>query len=149
MRLAVLLLVVTLGACGPKGPTGPGTGSAAAPKTLYDRLGGRDALIGIVEDFLANVAADKRIAPFFQGVDSQGLRQKLVDQLCELAGGPCKYTGRDMRAMHDGMAIQEEHWNAFVEDLKLSLDKFKVADPEAKDLLAIIEKMRDQIVVAK
>jgi len=149
MRLAVLLLVVMLGACGPKGKTGPGTGSANAPKTLYDRLGGRDALIGLVEDFLANVAADKRIAPFFQGVDSQGLRQKLVDQLCELAGGPCKYTGRDMRTMHDGMAISEEHWAAFVEDLKKSLDKFKVAEPEAKDLLAIIAKMHDQIVSAK
>lgn len=149
MRLAVLLLVVMFGACGPKGATGPGTGSAAAPKTLYDRLGGRDALIGLVEDFLANVAADRRIAPFFQGVDTQGLRQKLVDQLCELAGGPCKYTGRDMRTMHDGMAIKPEHWDAFVEDLKKSLEKFKVAEPEAKDLLAIVEAMRDQIVGAK
>ena len=148
MRLGVLLLVVMLGACGPKGKTGPGAGSANTPKTLYDRLGGRDALIGLVEDFLANVADDKRIAPFFQGVDSQGLRQKLVDQLCELAGGPCKYTGRDMRAMHDGMAIKQEHWDAFVEDLKKSLDKFKVAEAEAKDLLAIIAKMRDQIVSA-
>ena len=146
MRLGVLLLVVMLGACGPKGKTGPGAGSAAAPKTLYDRMGGRDALIGIVEDFLTNVAADKRIAPFFQGIDSQGLRQKLVDQLCEAAGGPCKYTGRDMAAMHDGMAIKQEHWDAFVEDLKHSLDKFKVAEPEAKDLMTIIGKMHDAIV---
>src|SRR5574338_1356825 len=119
---ACVVLVVMLGACGPKGKAGPGAGSAAAPKTLYDRLGGRDALIGIVEDFLGNVAADKRIARFFEGVDSQGLRQKLVDQLCEAAGGPCKYTGRDMAAMHDGMAIKQEHWDAFVEDLKTSLE---------------------------
>lgn len=149
MRLRVIALALLLAACGPKGKTGPGAGSANAPKTLYDRLGGRDALIGIVEDFLSNVAADKRIAPFFQGVDTQGLRQKLVDQLCEQAGGPCKYTGRDMAAMHDGMAIKQEHWDAFVDDLQRSLDKFKVAEPEAKDLLAIIAKMHDAIVTAK
>lgn len=149
MRVVLLVVMLALGACGAKSAAGPGAGSAAAPKTLYDRLGGRDALIGIVEDFLTSVAADKRIAPFFQGVDTQGLRQKLVDQLCELAGGPCKYTGRDMATMHDGMAIKQEHWDAFVEDLTRSLAKFKVAEPEQKDLLEIIAKMHDEIVGAK
>jgi Bacterial-like globin len=69
-----------------------------AQKPLYDRLGGQKAIVAVVDDFVARVAADKRINSFFAktAADPKQLaafKQKLVDQICEASGGPCKYKG--------------------------------------------------------
>jgi hemoglobin len=144
-----LVLATSLAACGAKSRAGGGAGSAVAPKTLYDRLGGKDAITGLVEDFIANVSADKRINLFFNGADVPGFKQKLSDQLCEVTGGPCKYTGKDMHAAHAGMEIKNEELDYFVEDFAHSLDKFKVVDPERKELLAALGRMRGAIVSAQ
>ena len=144
----MLVAALAASACG-TGKTGPGRGSAVVGQSLYDRLGGKDAITGLVEDFVANVAADRRISQFFDGADMPGFRQRLVDQICEVSGGPCKYTGKDMASAHAGMSIKDEEFNFLVEDFVKSLDKFKVAEPEKKDLLALLEKMRAAIVTAK
>lgn len=147
------LTAASLMACGGKGKTattdGAGGGSAVAEKSLYDRLGGKDAITAVVEDFVANVAGDKRINAFFANADIPGLKQKLVDQICEATGGPCKYTGKDMKTSHNGMNVKEADFNALVEDLVKSLDKFKVGEKEKGELLGALGKMKPDIVTAQ
>ena len=77
--------------------------SKSAP--LYERLGGKDAVKAIVEDWLANALADTRTSPYFVNIDVVILRQQLVDQMCMLGGGPCSYGGKDMARVHAGMGI--------------------------------------------
>src|SRR5712691_2903525 len=76
-----------------------------ADKSLYDRLGGKDAITAVVDDFVDRVAADNRINKFFAKANVPRLKMMLVDQICEATGGPCKYTGRDMKSAHKGMGI--------------------------------------------
>jgi hemoglobin len=154
MFVMAAVTAVSLMACGggkgPGGSTdGAGGGSAVAEKSLYDRLGGKDAIAPLVDDFVANVAGDKRINTFFANADIPGFKVKLVDQICEATGGPCKYTGKDMKTSHNGMNIKDADFNALVEDLVKSLDKFKVGEKEKGELLGALSKMHDDIVTAQ
>src|ERR1043166_4780303 len=115
-------------------------------KSLYDRLGGQPAVTAVVDDFVGNVAADNRINGFFARTDIARLKKNLSDQICQGTGGPCTYTGRDMATAHKGMNITDAQFNALVEDLKKTLDKFKVPDREQGDLLAVLGPMKPQIV---
>jgi len=128
--------------------------SALSQKSLYDRLGGKTAIVAVVDDFVANCAADARINKFFTATAADknrlaAFKNKLVDQICEAAGGPCKYTGRDMKTAHAGMGIGNAEFNALVEDLTKSLNKFKVAKAEQDQLLGVLGPMRAQIVEKK
>jgi hemoglobin len=118
----------------------------AEKKSLYDRLGGKDAIVAVVDDFVGNVAKDKRINSFFAKTDIPHLKTMLVDQLCEATGGPCKYTGRDMKTAHAGMGIRTRHFNALVADLGRSLKKFKVAKRERTELVSALAPMKKDIV---
>jgi len=115
-------------------------------KSLYDRLGGQPAVTAVVDDFVGNVAADNRINGFFARSDIPRLKKNLVDHICQGTGGPCTYTGRDMKTAHKGMNITDAQFNALVEDLKKTLDKFKVPEKEQGDLLAVLGPMKPQIV---
>jgi hemoglobin len=121
---------------------------AAEQKSLYDRLGGQNAIVAVVDDFVANVAADTRINGFFANTNIDRLKQLLVEQICAGTGGPCKYTGRDMKAAHAGMGVKDEHFGALVEDLIKTLDKFKVPEAEKNELLGILGPMKGDIVGA-
>src|SRR5207237_10515352 len=114
--------------------------------SLYDRLGGKPAITAVVDDFVGNVAGDNRINKFFAKTDIPRLKRLLVEQICAGTGGPCTYTGRDMRSVHAGMGITDAQFNALVEDLVKSLDKFKVPEKEKGELLGIIRPMRPSIV---
>ena len=114
--------------------------------SLYDRLGGKPAITAVVDDFVANVAADNRINGFFARTNIPRLKAQLVDQICAGSGGPCTYTGRDMRSAHAGMGVTDAHFNALVEDLVKSLDKFKVPEREKGELLALLGPMKADIV---
>jgi hemoglobin len=118
----------------------------APQKSLYDRLGGKDAITAVVDDFVGNVAADKRINGFFAKTDVPRLKRNLVDQICQATGGPCTYTGKDMKTAHKGMGITDADFNALVEDLKKSLDKFKVPAKEQGELLGALASLKPQIV---
>jgi hemoglobin len=133
------LLAFALGAC-------QSTMMAPPQKPLYDRLGGTPAITAVVDDFVGNVAADGRINGFFARTDIPRLKRLLVEQICAGTGGPCTYTGRSMPAAHKGMNITDAQFDALVEDLKKSLDRFKVPDKEQGDLLAVLGPMRPQIV---
>jgi hemoglobin len=143
-----VLLAAGLAACGgkAKGSDQP-AGESTAP--LYDRLGKKDAITAVVKDFVERVAKDARINAFFANSDIASLEAKLVDQICEASGGPCKYTGKDMKTVHAGMNIKDVDFNALVEDLKASLDHFKVPAREQQELLGKLAPMHDDIVTAK
>ncbi|MBI1727906.1 MAG: group 1 truncated hemoglobin [Candidatus Rokubacteria bacterium] len=117
--------------------------------TLYQRLGGREAIKGLVDDFVANVAADPRVNSRFKGLQPAAiakLQTNLSDQICDATGGPCAYLGKEMKAAHAGMKIVDAEWNATVEDLVKSLNKFKVGAKEQQELLAILGTMKKDIV---
>jgi hemoglobin len=122
------------------------TSSVAHTRSLYERLGGRPAVTAVVDDFIKNVAADKRINGFFAKANIGRLKARLVEQICQGTGGPCVYSGGDMKSVHAGMGIQSKHFNALVEDLGKSLNKFKVPAREQKQLVAILAPMKKDIV---
>ena len=124
--------------------------TASAP-TLYQRLGGYDALAAVTDDFIGRMAADPQLAKFFAGhsKDSLGhIRQLVVDQLCAATGGPCLYIGRDMKTSHQGMGITEADWNKAAGYLVQTLDKFKVGEKEKGEVLALVSSLKPQIVQA-
>lgn len=146
MLRTTLLSIVTIAAVACGGGK-KDANTAAANKPLYDRLGGKDAITAVVKDFVEErVAKDARINAFFANTNIPDLENKLVDQICEATGGPCKYTGKDMKTTHTGMHIKESDFTAMVEDLKASLAKFKVGDKEQNELLNALGGMHDQIV---
>ena len=142
-----------LGACEGSKPPAVAAGDTAAvaattsaDRTLYDRLGGKDAITAVIGDFVGNVAADKRINARFAKTDIPHLKQMLVDQVCQATGGPCTYTGKSMKDAHQGMKITETEFSALVEDLTRSLDKFKVPEQEKTELLTALGGMKGDIV---
>lgn len=123
--------------------------AAAQGASLYKRLGGYDALAAVTDDFIGRLASDKQLARFFGGLSSDSqkrLRQHVVDFLCAATGGPCFYTGRDMKTAHTGLNITDSDWEAAVTDLKATLDKFKVPEKERGEVLAAIGGLKGDIV---
>jgi hemoglobin len=115
-------------------------------RSLYQRLGGRAAITAVVNDFVGNVARDKRINRFFANTDIPRLKRLLVQQICAGSGGPCRYEGRSMREAHRGLGIRNADFDALVEDLVRSLNKFRVPRREQQELLALLGPMRRDIV---
>ena len=99
-----------------------------------------------MDDFVANVARDKRINAFFAKANIPNLKARLVEQICAGTGGPCAYRGKDMKTAHAGMGIQSKDFNALVQDLGKSLKKFKVPKKEQGELVAILAPLKKDIV---
>jgi hemoglobin len=138
--LVVCLILVSLSAFAADAPKQP---------SLYTRLGGYDAIAAVTDDFIGRLAGDKQLARFFAGHSQDSLmkvRQHVVDQICAATGGPCIYTGRDMKTSHKGMGITEGEWNQSVVYLTATLDKFKVPMKEKGELLAIVSTLKKDIV---
>jgi hemoglobin len=125
--------------------------AAAQGKSLYSRLGGKKAITAVVDEFVNNCAGDTRINKFFADTakDPKRLAKfkgNLVAQICQASGGPCKYTGKDMKTAHKGMGISDADFGALVEDLVKALDKFNVGATEKNELLGALGGLKDQIV---
>jgi hemoglobin len=119
------------------------------PKSLYQRLGGYDALAAVTDDFLGRLASDKQLGRFFPGLSDDSLkkiRQHIVDFLCVATGGPCVYMGRDMKTTHAGLGVTEADWNQSVVLLVQTLDKFKVPQKEKDEVLAAVSTLKKDIV---
>lgn len=125
---------------------GVAASAQADEKVLYERLGGKDAIVAVVDDFVANVAADSRINGFFARTDIGKLKRLLVEQICAGSGGPCAYTDRDMKSAHAGMGVSGEDFGALVGDLVKTLDKFHVPAKEKNELLSVLCPMQGDIV---
>ena len=125
---------------------------APPPKSLYERLGGKEAITKVVDTLMKNVAADTKINKRFAGLKGKKMddfKAKVVDQICEATGGDCQYAGKPMKDAHKGMKIKEDEWNAFVADLKAALDEHSVAADDQADLMALLGPMHDDIVEVK
>jgi hemoglobin len=114
--------------------------------TLYERLGGREAIAAIVDDFVARCIADDRISRKFARTDTARLKQNMIDWIVELGGGPAMYSGRDMRTTHEGMAVTAGEYAALVEDLVATLDQFGVGEAEKAELTGPEARLREEIV---
>ncbi len=163
MRKLFALVGVVVVACGgghAKAPVAPApapgdTAAAgtpgpapAAPKSLYDRLGGKDAIFAVADEFVNRTTTDPRIKERFFNTDAANLKRLLGEFVCQATGGPCKYSGRDMPTSHAGMELVDDEFNALVEDLKGAMDKFKVPDKEENEVLGALGPLRPQIVAS-
>ena len=120
--------------------------SAAQAQSLFERLGGKDSISAVVDEFAGRVLADTRINAKFAKSDPVRLKAMLVEQLCAATGGPCQYTGRSMPATHANMGVTAGEFNALVEDLVGALDKFNVPQREKDELIGALAPMKAQIV---
>jgi hemoglobin len=124
-------------------------GAGSTEPTLYERLGGAEAIDKVIADFVDNqVAPDTRINHFFAQTDLVRLKEKLAEFVDHATGGPEAYTGRDMKSVHAGMNITVADFNALVEDLTKSLDKFGVPATEKQQLLDLLGPTQPDIVTA-
>jgi hemoglobin len=115
-------------------------------QSLYERLGGKDAIVAVVDELVARCANDDRINAKFARTDIPRLKKMLVDQVCESTGGPCTYTGRSMKQTHTEMGVTAGEFDALVEDLVAALDHFNVQKAEQGELLGALSAMRREIV---
>lgn len=121
-------------------------------KSLYQRLGGYDAIAAVSDEFILRLATGKRLKRFVVGLSDDSkkkLRQHLVDFLCNLTGGPCLYLGRDMKTVHTGLGIDEDDWKEGVDALVATLEKFKVPEQEKSEVLTAFGSLKKDIVEKK
>jgi len=143
------LCLMSFAAVAPAYAVAPQTANMPAEKSLYQRLGGYDALAVVTDEFITRLATDAQLGRFFTGLSNDSkvrVRQHVIDFLCVATGGPCKYTGRDMRTAHTGLNISEADWNKSVEYLVETLDKFKVPEKEKSQVLGAISGLKADIV---
>lgn len=125
-----------------------------APKSLYERVGGKEMLAKIGDSFLKNVQANdvikKRFAKLPKGKDKLAkFSQDLVDRLCREAGGDCAGGGDDAKPADKGTKITEAEWTAFVSAFKAALDEHEIGETEQDDFIALLAPMHDELVDAK
>ena len=124
---------------------------AAPPTTLYDRLGGKDGVDAIVDSFTKNILADPRVNKSFKK-SKDGLsafKQRMDEELCQLAAGPCQYGGKSMADAHKALNVTDAQFDAFIEDLKLALDEKGTAEADKNALSTALAPLKADIVKAR
>jgi len=114
--------------------------------SLYDRLGGLDAITVLTESCVARVGGDDRANQKFARTDIPRLMKEVIDQLCEATGGPCTYTGRTMKETHDGMGVTAGEFDVVMQHLDATLDELNVPKTDRDELVALIMPLRADIV---
>lgn len=125
-------------------------GRVAAQKSLYERLGGPDAVSAYVDMFIKIAGADNRVnKKFVKTVQPERVRLHFIEQICMLAGGPCRYTGDGMRKAHKNMGLTEGEFAAGLEDFGKALDTFNVPPAEKGELLGALARFKNEMVEVK
>lgn len=128
------------------------TQGASVQQKLYDRLGGVYSIATVVDDFIERLLvndtlnANPAINDARSRVPKAGLKFHVTAMVCEVTGGPCKYSGRTMKESHDRLNINETQWDAMVADFRKTLDKFKVPQEEQQELITIVGSTKKDIV---
>ncbi|MFT5526521.1 MAG: hemoglobin [Pirellulaceae bacterium] len=119
--------------------------------SLYNRLGGYDAISAVANNLLPRLMGDSQLGRFWENRGEDGIqreKQLLIDFLAQASGGPMYYTGRSMTLTHRGMKISASDWDLFIGHLQQTLAHFELADAERNDVLAFIESTKAEIVEA-
>jgi hemoglobin len=124
-------------------------GAHAQVRSLYERVGRRSGIEVVVRDFTDRALADDRINAKFARSDTDHFFGVLVQQLCAATGGPCKYTGRNMKDAHEGMAVTDGEFDAMLEDFGASMDRFEVGPAERQEMMQLLGAMRLDVVEVK
>ncbi|MFB6178506.1 MAG: truncated hemoglobin [Halorientalis sp.] len=114
--------------------------------TLYDRLGGRDAIRAVVDEFYGRVLADDELGPFFADTDMASLKEHQTEYLCDAAGGPAEYTGPSVRDAHLDVPFTPAHIQRAVEHLDASLDAFDVTGEDKKAVIEAVTRFEDDLL---
>jgi hemoglobin len=118
-------------------------------KTLYERLGGYNAIAVVTNDLLPRLRADPQLGRFWAHRGEDGImreKQLLIDFLSASAGGPMYYRGRDMALIHRGMRISESDWNVFLGHAAATLAKFQAPEAEQRDVVAFVQSLKNECV---
>jgi hemoglobin len=118
-------------------------------ESLYQRLGGYDAIAAATDELLARLQADPKLRDYWKGASNNNqrrARQLIVDFMSDAAGGPTYYTGRDMHTSHEGMHIDASDWKAFMHHAAETLDHFGVSAREKEEVLAFFMSLKGEIV---
>ncbi len=119
--------------------------------SLYERLGGYDAIAAIVDDLLPRLLDDGQLGLYWRGKCRDSLkkdRQLFVDFLSSAFGGPVVYPGRDMKTSHDGLGITESEWNRFIDHVVATLENLAIPERESTEFLAAARKLKGDVVHA-
>ena len=117
--------------------------------TLYERLGGYDAIAAVVDALMVRIKDDDKLRRFYDHRGADGIareQQLLVDFLCTSTGGPMVYTGRDLKPSHVGMRLDEEDWKRAMIQLRTTLDAFEVPEQEKGEVMSFHENLKSEIV---
>jgi hemoglobin len=117
--------------------------------TLYQRLGGYDAIAAVLDALMVRIKDDDKLRRFYdhRGADGIAREQQLfVDYICASTGGPMLYTGRDMKTLHVGMRLDEEDWTRGMAHLTATLDAFGVPEQEKGEVMSFHENLKSDIV---
>ncbi len=118
-------------------------------KSLYERLGGYDAIAAVVAALMVRIKDDDKLRRFYDHRGADGIareEQLLVDFLCASSGGPMVYTGRDMKTVHIGMRLDEDDWKRAMVHLTATLEAFKVPEQEKGEVMSFHENLNSEIV---
>jgi len=138
-RLAVALVILPLAA----------SGAAAQEKSLYQRLGGYDAIAGLFDEFVGRLVQEEQLKRFFAGHSTSSemrQRQLVLDLVCQVTGGPCLYIGRDLKVAHAGLGITKADWDLVSKRFVETMINRHVPEREQKELAAIIVPLEKDIV---
>ncbi len=118
-------------------------------KSLYQRLGGYDAIAAVTDALMERIKDDDKLRRFYDHRGADGIareQQLLVDFLCASSACPMVYTGRDMTTVHIGMRLDDEDWNRAIGHLTTTLEAFEVPEQEKGEVLALAESLKPEIV---
>ncbi|MDI1309506.1 MAG: group 1 truncated hemoglobin [Methylotenera sp.] len=115
----------------------------------FKAFGGKEGLVNIMDDFMIGLIADPRTKPFFDNPKKDFIKAMLVEQMCELMNGGCRYSGRDMTSSHANMKVNREAFNALVEQFQFAMDKHNVPFSAQNNLLAKLAPMYREIETTK
>ncbi|MFZ6777988.1 group I truncated hemoglobin [Undibacterium sp. Ji83W] len=121
----------------------------SAPQTLYQALGSESGISQIVDEAVTIILQDERIKASFKETNIPRLAQLLKEQFCVISAGPCKYTGDDMKTVHQGLGINAAQFYALAEDVQIAMDKLAIPSATQNRLMALLAPMKRDIVFPK
>ncbi len=121
----------------------------SSEKSLYQRLGGYDAICAVTDDLITRIQSDPQLGGYWKGQGNSTKRkerQLIVDFLVEAFGGPAYYNGPEMKPLHEGIGISESDWDVFTRHVVATLDNFGVQGREREEFLAAADSLKGDIV---